>query len=268
MIKPEDYDFILENGFPAFVGEVMGNRLHVDMEAMGAYGMAAAASVMKCAEAGFPVLNDCGNTGTPFESLCGGRTLQEFFMDLIDDPDRMVEILDETMKFSIANYTGMLEANLSANPNCFGAWVGGWRAAPSLLAPDQWEKFVWPYFKQLAMITIEYGITPVFHLDSNWDRGFEYFKELPAHKCIMSLDGTSDIRLARKVLGDHMALMGDVPATLLAFGTPDDVRDYTTSLIRDVGPETGLIVCSGCDIPVNAKFENVKAMVDAARDFK
>ena len=38
-------------------------------------------------------------------------------------------------------------------------------------------------------------------------------------------------------------------------------------LIDDVGPKTGLIVCSGCDIPFNAKYENVKAMVDAAADY-
>ena len=119
----------------------------------------------------------------------------------------------------------------------------------------------------MAQLVIECGGTPIFHLDSCWDREFEAFKELPAHKCILSLDGTSDIRLARKVLGDHSCLMGDVPASLLAFGTAKEVYDHTTALIRDVGPETGYIVCSGCDIPSNAKFENVKAMVDAAHDF-
>jgi len=34
-------------------------------------------------------------------------------------------------------------------------------------------------------------------------------------------------------------------------------------LIRELGPE-GFILHSGCDIPANAKLENVKAMVAAA----
>ena len=61
--------------------------------------------------------------------------------------------------------------------------------------------------------------------------------------------------------------MGDVPASMLAFSTAEEVYEYTTRLIDDVGPSTGLVVCSGCDIPFNARYENVKAMVDAAADY-
>ena len=126
---------------------------------------------------------------------------------------------------------------------------------------------MWPYLKQLAMMTIERGFVPIFHLDSNWDKGFPYFKELPPRTYVLSLDGTSDIRLCRNILGDEACIMGDVPASLLAFSSDSEVYDYTHKLIDDVGPKTGLIVCSGCDIPFNAKYENVKAMVDAAAEY-
>jgi uroporphyrinogen-III decarboxylase len=58
--------------------------------------------------------------------------------------------------------------------------------------------------------------------------------------------------------------MGDVPATMLAFKDPDTVFEYSSRLIREIGPE-GFILQSGCDIPENAKLENVQAMVAAAR---
>ena len=45
--------------------------------------------------------------------------------------------------------------------------------------------------------------------------------------------------------------------------TPENVYAYCTRLIRKLGPE-GFILQSGCDIPANAKLENVKAMVAAA----
>lgn len=45
--------------------------------------------------------------------------------------------------------------------------------------------------------------------------------------------------------------------------TPDTVYDYCTRLIRELGPG-GFMLQSGCDIPTNAKLENVKAMVAAA----
>lgn len=60
--------------------------------------------------------------------------------------------------------------------------------------------------------------------------------------------------------------MGDVPASLFSAGTPDDIYKYVRDLVRDVGP-TGLILCSGCDIPINAKFENVEAFVAASREY-
>ena len=50
---------------------------------------------------------------------------------------------------------------------------------------------------------------------------------------------------------------------MLFLDTPDHVYDYCSQLIRELGPE-GFILQSGCDIPANAKLENVKAMVAAA----
>ena len=81
----------------------------------------------------------------------------------------------------------------------------------------------------------------------------------------MALDGESDIFKAKEILGDHMCIMGDVPASMLYLDTPDIVYDYCSKLIRKLGP-TGFILQSGCDIPANAKLENVKAMVLAALD--
>ncbi len=63
-----------------------------------------------------------------------------------------------------------------------------------------------------------------------------------------------------------MAIMGDVPSSLLATGTPDEVHSYVRELVRDVGP-TGLILCPGCDAPLNSKPENLQAFVDAGSAF-
>ena len=75
----------------------------------------------------------------------------------------------------------------------------------------------------------------------------------------------TDIRKAKEILGDHMCIMGDVPPALLSQGTPDEVYTYCQRSFADIGP-TGYILHSGCDIPVDAPLENVKAMVDAAAD--
>jgi uroporphyrinogen-III decarboxylase len=50
---------------------------------------------------------------------------------------------------------------------------------------------------------------------------------------------------------------------MFCFDPPDRVFEYGRRLIRELGPE-GFILHSGCDIPENAKLENVQAMVAAA----
>ena len=143
------------------------------------------------------------------------------------------------------------------------AWIGGWRTAPSMISAQMWERFVWPYFYRLVNEVIDSGLIALLHLDSKWDRELERFREFPKGKIIMALDGETDIFKAKEILGDHLCIMGDVPAVMLAFDTPDNVYKYCNKLIRELGPE-GFILHSGCDIPTNAKLENVQAMVQSA----
>jgi uroporphyrinogen-III decarboxylase len=126
-----------------------------------------------------------------------------------------------------------------------------------------WNRFVWPHFRRLVCEVVEADLIALLHLDSDWTRELERFKELPRGRCIMALDGETDIFRAKEVLKDHMCIMGDVPAAMLCHDTPDQVHAYCIRLIRELGPE-GFILQSGCDIPTNAKLENVQAMVASA----
>jgi uroporphyrinogen-III decarboxylase len=74
------------------------------------------------------------------------------------------------------------------------------------------------------------------------------------------------VRKFKELVGDRMAMMGDVPASLFAAGTPDDIFNYVRDLTRLFGSK-GLILSSGCDVPVNAKPENVEAFVAASREY-
>jgi uroporphyrinogen-III decarboxylase len=154
------------------------------------------------------------------------------------------------------------KARLNGYP---AVWIGGWRTAPESLSPNMWNRFVWPYMRRLVYEVLDHDFIPLLHLDANWDRELERFKELPRGKVIMSLDGKTDIVRAKKILGDHLCLMGDVPATMFFREDPEAVYRYSKKLIRELGPR-GFILHSGCDIPENAKLENVQAMVTAALD--
>jgi uroporphyrinogen-III decarboxylase len=135
-----------------------------------------------------------------------------------------------------------------------------------MLSPKMWNEFVFPYYVEMVTELAENGIVSVLHFDHDWNRDLARLRELPARSCILNLDGWTDIRRAKEILGDWMAIMGDVPAPLLSTGTPDDVRSYVRDLVRDVGP-TGLILCPGCDAPIDAKPENMQAFAAASLEF-
>ncbi|NTU88564.1 MAG: uroporphyrinogen-III decarboxylase [Actinobacteria bacterium] len=259
----DDYEIIVRDGYGPWLANFMHTKLDDPLEKMASFIAAAPNTFGRCAmEAQVPVMN-AATACAPIEAFCGARQMTNFFFDLMDEPELVKAAMDKAFEFSYAGYVGQLEA---LHP--LGAWVGGWRAAPQLMNHDMFMEFVWPYLKKLVEVTAEHGTIPILHFDSCWDSELETLLELPERTCLLMTDSSTDLRKARNILGDHMAIMGDVPATMLAFGTPDEVYDYTTKLIDDVGPETGLIVSSGCDCPLNANAECVDAMIQATIDYR
>lgn len=260
-MKQEEYREIIDNGFAPFYEKFLVERCGDPENELKEFYAYSPIAKQRFIEAGIPCICDFLMI-TPFEFFCGGRSLEAFFMDdLMDEPDLVEAAFKRVMEYTIPKYRAMME---QLKP--IGVWIGGWRTAPDMLSPAIWDRFVWPYFKAYADLCLEHGVIPIFHLDSCWNNALERFREMPAKRCILALDSKTDIRRARKALDGHMCIMGDVPAELLAFGTPEQVKAYVTSVIDDIGP-IGYIAASGCDIPIDAKKENVRAMCDAASGY-
>lgn len=140
------------------------------------------------------------------------------------------------------------------------------RSSNDFISPAHYERFAHPSIELITRYLDRHGIVSGLHCDGNWDRNFELMKDLP-DSTYFQLDSTSDIFRARRVLGERRLLMGDVSATALAFGTPEEIDSYCERLLRDVGGRGRLILSSGCEVPPNAKPENVRAMIGAASKY-
>jgi uroporphyrinogen-III decarboxylase len=258
LMKPEDYDRILVEGWPAFYQSYIQDRIGGGVwEKVNAGRQGIPRMLEAWAAEGIPVMSG-GSVTTPFELYCGGRSLVEFISDLYQIPDKVQAAMDVTIPY----FSGPVCA-IAKKFNVPCVWVGGWRSASSILSPRLWDRFVFPYFERLVHEIVDAGLIALLHLDSDWTRDLARFRSLPKGKCILALDGSTNIFKAKEILGDHMCIMGDVPPAMFALSTPDEVYNYSMKLIREIGPE-GFILHSGCDIPVNAKLENVRAMAAAA----
>ncbi len=253
-----DYDEILEKGWPAFYKKFLKEKIYDDAkQELFPVNQKPVDMKRMWQEIDVPVLSG-GVISAPMELICGARSLVPFIEDQFEIPDKVEKVFESMLPHMAENAIAYTRKS-----GYLCTWILGCRSAPSMMSPKMWDRWVWPYFKHLTNEVIDAGQIALLHLDSNWTRELERFKELPQGKCIMSLDGETDIRAARKILDGHMCIMGDVPASMLAFGQPKEVFNYAKKLIDDLGP-SGYILHSGCDIPTNAMLENVQAMVRAA----
>jgi len=257
-----DYDRILDEGWEPVRDELLGRLQKPELVEANDRWVARsfAGLARRYHERGYDTL--CGATTTiPFEVLCGGRSMARFYVDCLRMPEKVKAVMDVVQPFYVAH-----AVRTTAASGVKSTWVGGWRAASGLVSPRIWDELVWPYYVDMVTRLHEQGIFSLLHFDQNWDRDVHRFLELPRRSFAVAFDGMTDIRRAKEILGDHCAFLGDVPSSMLAIGTPDQVRAYVRDLIRDLGP-TGLVMNPGCDVPFNARPENVRAMVAATHEF-
>jgi MtaA/CmuA family methyltransferase len=132
-------------------------------------------------------------------------------------------------------------------------------ASGDMISPRHFEKFVLPAY-QILRKRIRNPI--ILHIcgDTNMllpliaNTGFEAF----------SFEGpTVKVKRAKEVIGDRVALGGNIPVNLMLLGKPREIRNHVFGALRD-----GIdIVMTGCGIPIRSPMENVKAMVEAVMEF-
>jgi hypothetical protein len=191
------------------------------------------------------------------------RSFNDFILDLFRHPEEVKAASRALMK--TMQMQGMMMVKLSGLKRVF---MGGTRTSASCLSPKQFEEFALPEWQEMCEYWVGKGVTPLLHFDSDWTAFFPYLKNLPRGKCILNLDGTSNIFAAKDQLGDHMCIMGDVPAALLKLGEPEEVDEYCRKLITELGRDGGFILSSGCTVPVDSKPENVKAMLKSVLKYR
>ena len=191
------------------------------------------------------------------------RTLTQFTMDLYEVPDKVKAAMDASCDDFIQNALDVV-----ARTKIPLIFIVLERGSGFYYRLEIFEEFEWPYLQRYVDAFISEGITPWFHFDTDWSINLPYLKQLPKGKCVCDLDSTTDIFKAKAILDGHMCISGDVPASLLTLGTPDDVRGYCQRLIDKVGKGGGFFLTTGCECPVDAQFDNVKTMIDTAKSYR
>jgi hypothetical protein len=195
----------------------------------------------------------------PFEYISTVlRSVTDIMTDLFRHPDELTAACAALIESDRSRY--LVGPRLSGVRRVI---IGLTRTSATFLSPRQFERFALPQLSEICEYLTGHGMSVILHMDNDWTPHFKFFQDWPRGKYVINLDGSSDIFKAKEMLGDRMCIMGDVPASLLKLGEPEEVDEYCRRLIREVGADGGFILSSGCDVPIDAKPENVKAMIQS-----
>lgn len=175
----------------------------------------------------------------------------------VDEPKAYSTLLDYATEISIAFGVAQIQAGAHL-PVVFDP-----AASPSVVPPRFYREFILPRHKKLFSALKQAGAT------ANWLHiagcAAPILENCPlAGVDIANFDFCVSPAEAQSRL-PKTCLDGNVKPLLFVDGQPDEVAEESAILLESFRERGGFILSSGCEIPPEAKPENVKAMVDAAR---
>jgi MtaA/CmuA family methyltransferase len=181
------------------------------------------------------------------------RGINTLMMDFYDDPDFVRELFEFVLTMGLRFAKAQAEAGVEL--------MGVGDAAASLIGPQLYEQFVWPYEQRLVRGLHDLGLKVRMHICGNTSAILEGLGRLECE--IVDLDFMVSIAEARRVMGPAPILLGNIdPVRDLRDGTPESIRDAIARCHQEAGER--YIVGAGCEVPRDTPADNVLALTQYA----
>jgi len=204
----------------------------------------------------FPSCAVCALVPGPWSNAAELRGPDALIYDTADDPEFVHELLRYTSELS------KMRAFAFARRGIDMVVLGDPSAGCSLISPKVYEKFVFPYHKEVFSYLKERTNSFLgLHICGYTDPIMEYIKELDIDW--MEIDSPSSLERIVEIMGGEKVIKGNVPTSLFAEGKPEDMEEAVKKCIEIGAPTRKYILAPGCRLPWNAKPENMRAFLEA-----
>jgi uroporphyrinogen-III decarboxylase len=141
------------------------------------------------------------------------------------------------------------------------------KGADSFMSDADFGTFYWPTLKAVIKGLVKQGIVPMMFAQGIYTKRLDVIADdaLPAGSVLWWFDQT-DMAAAKRALGGRACIAGNVPSALVALASPEEVEEYVTNLLDTCAREGGFFLRNGASLD-DAKAENLKAMIDAGRNW-
>lgn len=173
---------------------------------------------------------------------------------MLDEPATLMALL-EKLSVSVRNY---LEAQIAAGVDAvqiFDTWGG-------ILAPDHFRKFSLEWIADIVA-RMHRGGVPVIVFSKGIHGTLKELSTIGAD--VVGVDWTVDIGEARELVGDRVALQGNLDPAYL-YASPERIRHEVGSILKKYGDGPGHIFNLGHGILPDVPPDHARAMVRAVQE--
>jgi uroporphyrinogen-III decarboxylase len=216
--------------------------------------------IQELKDLGFPVASH-GTTHAPFDVAADYlRGSKGAMLDLFRKKDQLLNLMDRLS--TLVPRAGIAAVKAAGGNMMFIPLHWG---LDGFMSPKQFTTFFWPQFQKVLLTLINEGIYPHVLWEGDCTSRLDVIKDVPPGKCVYFFERT-DMFKAKEALRGTVCIRGNVPASMLITGTPNQVREYCKKLFDVVGDGGGFILDAGVGVPDEAKPENVQAMFQVAKE--
>ena len=174
-----------------------------------------------------------------------GTNMVEAAIELHERPGEVHERLRASMKNAIETSLRLMDSGAEGMVMCADYCFN----SGPYLSPKMFKEFIAPYLTEIIAAYREQGLYVIKHTDGNIMPILDQLVAAGPH-ALHSIDPQAGVDLAevKRLVGDNVALCGNVNCGLLQTGTDEEVEADTLRSLRDGMPGGGYVFCTSNSI--------------------
>ncbi|MBW2368369.1 MAG: hypothetical protein JRH15_10820 [Deltaproteobacteria bacterium] len=273
----EDYDDVMERGFSTlmFNKQISSDVFERSIDDFLYYGFEYSNDFFKAWQRFYEETGKTLVMGSrsiiPLDHVMAYRTFEKIAMDMMEQPEKIKEMCKKVAEWEIMRaMEKCMVAGAGKIPGAEKIFLGIGTGAPPYISPRTFDEFSYPTIKMMVDMAVNRGFKVHLHADGDLTQCLHTLKGitdgLPKGMVMIDFEKT-DMKKAKEVLGDTVCIYGNVPSSLFVYGTPEETDDYCRQLIEDCAPGGGFVLGSECEVPWDAKPDNVRAMIKSVEKY-
>lgn len=202
----------------------------------------------------------CGSCAAPFSAVGLMWSIQESMLLLLTNPDLLYEAMDYWLDF----YKRYIKAQKNAGADAI--WLGDCNAFGNMVPVPLYQQHILTVTKKLVQYC-EKELDIMIWMHNSEINLENILSHLTLGVSFENIGPAGDIKQISNALKRKAAFSGNLdPLEVLWKGTPELVRSETTRIINSCKENGGYIFNTGEMNPSQVPAENMKAMMDTARN--